>query len=136
MSISRRILLHYAGTGCALALLPEARAMATLRRYEVRDTVALPRFARGAVVLADAAVNAFAGDGLYLYPAWGQPRLYEVRAAAQQLEFRNPGTGDLLWTQSAELDSSFAGRVLESAQDQAGEASPPPLRVPRLPGAV
>lgn len=136
MGISRRTLLHYAGAGCALALVPAAQAMATLRRYEVRDTVALPRFALGAVVLADAAVNAFAGDGLYLYPAWGQPRLYEVRAAAQQLEFRNPGTGQLLWTQSAAVDASFAGRVLESTQDQATGASPPPLSVPRLPAAV
>ena len=76
MSTSRRNLLQLAGAGCALALMGEALdAAGTLRRYQVSDTVALPRFAAGDLVVADTALTRFAGDGLYLYPAWGTPRL-------------------------------------------------------------
>ena len=130
MSLSRRTLLQYTGAGCALAMLPSVSAASALRRYEVRDAVALPRFRAGAVVIADTLVNRFAGDGLYLYPAWGQPRLYEVRAAVGRLEFRSPGARGLLWTQSAELDATFAGKVLE---DRVGAAHLPALSVPALP---
>lgn len=137
MSINRRRLLQYTSVGCALAALPAvATAAASLRIYQVQDTLALPRFKAGDLVVADTSVTQFVGAGLYLYPAWGQPRLYDIQATADRLEFRNPGSGMLLWNQSASLDSTFAGRVpngLESADLVAGV---PDLTVPRLPGTV
>lgn len=135
MSISRRNLLQYAGASCALALVPELAAADTLRRYQVSDAAALPRFAAGDVLVADTAIAAFAGDGIYLYPAWGAPRLYEVRAAEEFLEFRNPGTGQLLWKQSAGLDATFAGRALAGTWG-ATAAAQPQLRVPALPATA
>lgn len=130
MAINRRRLLQYTGASCALAALPAlGDAHASLRIFEVRDEVALPRFRIGDRVVADSAVVDFAGAGLYLYPAWGQPRLYEVRAAANRLEFRNPGSGQLLWTQSANLDSTFAGRVLDASEGAAIQAGIPGLAV-------
>lgn len=134
MSISRRALLQYTGTGCALTLVAPAIAAApTLRAYEVRDDVALPRFAAGTRVVADTALDAFDGDGLYLYPTWGEPRLYAVRATGGLLEFRNPGSGQLLWTQSAGFEARFAGRVVETGAPEAFAAAWPALSVPRLP---
>ena len=133
MCVSRRNMLLFAGGGCALVLLPVTlRASSSLCQYEVRDTVALPRFNAGDVVIADSGVHAFAGDGLYLYPSWGQPRLYEVRALADRLEFRNPGSGQLLWTQSHAL-AAFAGKVVDAAQTGRLLAELPVLAVPTLP---
>jgi hypothetical protein len=134
MSMSRRSLLQYTGAGCALALLPSvASAAATLRRYKVQDAVALPRFAAGDVVVADTAITRFGAPGLYLYPAWGQPRLYAINARADRLEFRNPGSLQLLWTQSRALAPDFAGKVLEGTQATALPADCSPLSVPLLP---
>lgn len=134
MSISRRHLLQYTGTGCALALLTSALDSATpLRIYEVGDDVALPRFVAGARVVADASMTAFEGDGLYLYPAWGQPRLYGVNVSGGRLEFRNPGSGQLLWTQTAALDACFAGKVIKEADPGALASAWPALAVPVLP---
>jgi hypothetical protein len=95
--------------------------------------VALPRFRAGDRVLADSSAIHFSGAGLYLYPAWGQPRLYEVRASANRLEFRNPGSGQLLWTQSADFDSAFAGRVLDQRASVANQADIPALAVSQRP---
>lgn len=131
MGIDRRSLLQYAGAGCALAFVPLALSVAntTLRVHRVRDAVALPSFAPGDLVTADVGIVSFDGAGLYLYPSWGQPRLYHVLAVADRLEFRNPGTRALLWTQSTGLDAVFAGRVL----DRALSVAYPPLSVPSLP---
>jgi hypothetical protein len=131
MGIDRRSLLQYTGFGCALAVMPLAlnTANTTLRVHRVTDAVALPSFAPGDLVTADVGIVNFDGAGLYLYPSWGQPRLYHVLAAADRLEFRNPGTGVLLWTQSTGLGAAFAGRVL----DRALSAAYPPLSVPSLP---
>jgi hypothetical protein len=134
MSIDRRRLLQYTGAACALAALPPlAAAGSPLRAYRVQDSVALPRFNAGDVVVADTGVTQFAGAGLYLYPAWGQPRLYAVQAARGRLEFSNPGTGQLLWTQSAGLESAFAGKVLDPAVSAPLLAGLTELAVPRLP---
>jgi hypothetical protein len=134
MAINRRRLLQYTGVSCALAALPAmAGASTSLRAYEVRDAVALPRFKAGDRVVADTSISHFAGAGLYLYPAWGQPRLYEVRSTVNRLEFRNPGSGQLLWTQSASLDSAFAGRVLDSHENAAIQSSIPDLAVAQRP---
>ncbi|MDY6984102.1 MAG: hypothetical protein SV422_13540 [Pseudomonadota bacterium] len=138
MSLSRRHLLQYTGAGCALALITPALEGATsMRVYEVHDNVALPRFAAGTRVVADASVTAFDGDGLYLYPAWGEPRLYAVQASSSsssgRLEFRNPGSGQLLWTQTAALDAHFAGKVIEEAASAALASACPALAVPVLP---
>lgn len=137
MSIDRRRLLQYAGFGCALAALPKLSGAATpLRAYQVQDAVALPLFNAGDLVVADTGITRFAGAGLYLYPAWGQPRVYAIQAAAGGLEFRNPGSGQLLWTQSASLDSAFAGRVLDPPESAALLAGLPDLAVPRLPATA
>ncbi len=136
MGINRRRLLQYTGAGCALVALPAIAAATALRAYHVQDAVALPRFKAGDLVVADTGVTQFAGAGLYLYPAWGQPRLYEVRATGDRLEFRNPGSGVLLWTQSASFDSSFAGRVLDRLASVSLLAGLPDLDVPRLRGSA
>lgn len=135
MSISRRSLLQYTGTGCALALLtPTLESAASLHIYEVRDDVALPRFAPGTRVVADAAKTVFSADGLYLYPAWGEPRLYAVQASGGCLEFRNPGSGQLLWTQTAAFHAHFAGKVvIDAIATEALAAAYPTLAVPVLP---
>jgi hypothetical protein len=136
MGINRRRLLQYTGAGCALAALPAIATATALRAYQVQDAVALPRFKAGDRVVADTRVTRFAGTGLYLYPAWGQPRLYEVQATAGRLEFRNPGSGVLLWTQSASLDSTFAGRVLERLESATPLDGLPDLAVPGLPATA
>lgn len=134
MNVSRRSLLQYTGAGCALALLaPALESVGTLRVYEVRDAVAAPRFGAGARVIADVSTTAFSGDGLYLYPAWGEPRLYAVHAAGGYLEFRNPGSGQLLWTQSMGFGSDFAGRIVDSEAIAVAAHAFPAVAVPRLP---
>ncbi len=135
MPIHRRRLLQVAGAGCALAALPTALTASTtaLRVHQVQDSVALPVFAAGDLVVADTGVTQFAGAGLYLYPSWGQPRLYEVQAAGNRLEFRNPGSGLLLWTQSAGLEATFAGRLLDKPEAAALLVVYPSLTVPSLP---
>lgn len=134
MMISRRSLLQYTSTSCALALLAPVQAgTRSLRMYEVRDGVAAPRFIAGTRVIADASMTAFDGDGLYLYPAWGTPRLYAVHAVGTRLEFRNPGSGVLLWTQTAGFAPGFAGKVMDTESRAASASAWPALRVPTLP---
>ncbi len=132
MAIHRRHLLQYTGAGCVLTVLqPTLTAAATtLCVLEVRDSAGLPLFAPGDLLLADTTFTRYAGDGLYLYPSWGQPRPYQICAAGQVLEFRNPGSGILLWTQSG-LTADFAGLVLD--RPVAGLADYPVLSVPKLP---
>ncbi len=135
MLMQRRRLLQVTGAGCVLAALPAVvhAASTALRLHQVQDSAALPLFATGDVVLADTAVTRFAGAGLYLYPSWGQPRLYRVEASAKGLAFRNPGSGLLLWTQSSGLDATFAGRVPERPEGAALLGGYPALAVPSLP---
>jgi hypothetical protein len=135
MTIRRRQVLQYTGASCLLAALRplQAGTTSTLRVAEVRDGAALPKFAPGQVLLADTACNSFTGTDIYLYPAWGSPRPYLVSARGALLEFRNPGTGALLWVQSAGLDAAFAGKVLDVADSQAALAVLPLLALPALP---
>ncbi|MEY4641619.1 MAG: hypothetical protein RLZZ227_1613 [Pseudomonadota bacterium] len=133
MNFARRQLLQYAGAAGFLSVAPElAQGGDNLHAFEVQDLVASPRFALGDVLLVDVAVRRFTTAGIYLYPAWGRPRPYEVRPRGNMLEFRNPASGLLLWTQSAQLDSVFAGLVLDkSIVLPAGSC--PALCVPSLP---
>jgi hypothetical protein len=90
MTLRRRTLWQFAGASGALSVLWPATLAAG------------PNNQAGAA-------SGFNGDGLYLYPAWGRPRLYEVRRCGGYLEFRNPGASQLLWTQSPDLDPSLSG---------------------------
>lgn len=73
-----------------------------------------PWLAAGDLLLLESSVQAFTGEGLYLYPAWGQPQVYAVkRNTAGDLEFRCPGEQRLAWTAAAALSQAFAGRVRE-----------------------
>ena len=56
----------------------------------------------------------FDGPGLYLYPAWGEPRAYLVIPTGpghSVLEFRDPVTSRLCWTQSLTLTGPFAAKL-------------------------
>jgi hypothetical protein len=112
-----------------------------LKLLVVRDAQALPVFAAGDLWLADTRQTRFAGDGIYLYPNWGAPRPYsinlvELAGQGQLLEFRNPGSRQLLWTQSAALDDPFAGRLVEHFSKPFAHnrtSNYPLLRLPALP---
>jgi len=59
-------------------------------------------------------VTRYDGPGIYLYPAWGEPRPYLVLPATgrqSMLEFRDCNSAALLWTQSLALHAEFAGKV-------------------------
>ncbi len=120
MAILRRQLLKFTGAALLLAAVPGLSIAAgaasgrQLRAYQVRDDLALPKFRTGNILAVDADCTSFAGAGIYLYPAWGQPRPYFVSAEVNGLlHFSNPGTGQLLWTQSSKIDNAFAGRVTD-----------------------
>ena len=141
----RRLVLQMAGLACAVSpcdlLLANTKAHADLKFLVVRDDQAQPLFAAGDLLLTDIRQMRFTDNGIYLYPNWGAPRPYmvnlvECAGQAQMLEFRNPGSRQLLWTQSAALNEQFAGRLVEhfpntSARNQAGNYSL--LRLPALP---
>ena len=57
----------------------------------------------------------FSGPGFYLYPHWGEPRPYLVTQATVStptLEFRDPASKRVLWTQTLSLTDGFAGRLM------------------------
>jgi hypothetical protein len=140
MAISRRQLLRLLPYSAAGTLLPSlstlqaaGSATGSLRLCTVADDAALPRFAAGDLLLADVACTSFAGAGLYFYPAWGTPRPYLVtNVPGNLLEFRNPGSGRLLWVQSTTLGAVFAARLADDAATRA-TAGMPALQVPALP---
>jgi hypothetical protein len=117
--------------------VPEAQ----LQWWQVLDDGAAPVAARGDWLAIDPAAHAFVEDGLYLYPAWGQPRPYLVRTAGimgrqQRLEFCNPVTGRVLWSDSgpAVFAGRIHGRVPALVESWLGHLPClPPLSVPRLP---
>lgn len=93
----------------------------------------------GAIVLVDEETATFSGDGFYLYPDWGTPVVYEVRATAGGLAFHYPGRPEVLWRLAGGLAGvRFSGRV-EGVIDAAGlrhlaqQHSLHPLHVPELP---
>ena len=78
---------------------------------------------QGASGAANAATNAatkvatnvaYDGPGIYLYPSWGEPRPYlvvPVQGSEPAVEFRNPATQALLWSQSLSFCGEFAGKL-------------------------
>ena len=60
-----------------------------------------------------ATTQAYDGPGVYLYPNWGEPRPYLLSPApdGQSLEFRDPASQTVLWTQSWSLCRDFAGKL-------------------------
>lgn len=123
MNAQRRHLIKLGALGFVLApvapLCARPVLTTTLRGVQVLDNLAHPVFIEGDWLLVDAAANSFSGQGHYLYPSWGQPRAYLVQEAVPvnntdrviQLEFRNPSTGQLQWTQSLAGEAVFAGKV-------------------------
>lgn len=128
MNHQRRMLIKLGTMGSLLAPLGTLRAESglptSIKSLSITDNLARPLFAPGSWLLADTALTAFDGEGLYLYPSWGQPRAYHItRTPAQglgtlvNLEFRNPATGELLWTQSLRGEMKFAGKVCGHIED-------------------
>jgi hypothetical protein len=120
MAIKRRQVLQIAGLTWAVspfgALIADTAGEPHLQLVVVKDNQAIPDFAAGDLLLTDTRETRYSGEGIYLYPHWGEPRPYQVSLAAghgrsQMLEFRNPGSQQLLWTQSLALDGRFAGKL-------------------------
>lgn len=113
-----------------------------LQWLQVADDWAAPVAAKGDWLAVEADAQTFSGDGLYLYPAWGAPKPYLVRAVpalhGQTLhhEFCNPATGHVLWSDAG--TPRFAGRVHGRLPAQIGAwlghmPQLPLLDLPRLP---
>jgi hypothetical protein len=113
-----------------------------LQWLQVADDWAAPVAGKGDWLAVEADARAFSGDGLYLYPAWGSPKPYLVRAVAASSglsvhhEFCNPATGRVLWTDTG--TPRFAGRVHGRLPAQLGTwlghmPQLPLLELPRLP---
>jgi hypothetical protein len=137
---------HFMRLGLAGSLMLPGLALGrdstpeSMRWLRVNDAWAAPVATTGDWLATDAGITVFDGEGLYLYPAWGQPRPYLVRSAGPDaaclLEFCNPGTGQVLWTDTQHVH--FAGRVcgLVPAQIETWLGHLPQrrlLELPRLP---
>lgn len=143
--MQRREFFRFGLAGSALLpsiVLGSGTREASLRWLQLKDDRAAPMAGKGDWLAVAADAPDFDGDGLYLYPAWGEPRPYFVRAVAAapgrpaQHEFCNPATGRVLWTDSG--NPQFAGRVHGRLPAQIGfwlGHMPPlePLDLPRLP---
>lgn len=130
------------GMGLAGELVTEQ-----LHWLQLEDDRALPLAGRGDWLAVDASATAYQRDGLYLYPAWGQPRPYLVRTAFQPgaraeaaqetaLAFCDPATGQVLWTDTrhARFAGRVQGRVPAQVEAWLGRRPDlPALQVPRLP---
>jgi hypothetical protein len=149
MTIKRRQLLQITGLTLGASplgvLLAESSVEPYLQWVIVRDDLALPGFAAGDLLLTDTRETRYSGDGIYLYPHWGAPRPYQISLVAafegqsRMLEFRNPGTQQLLWTQSFAPDSQFAGKLTQhfSSPNVVSETGKYPLlRLPTLPSSA
>lgn len=135
MGIRRRKLLQFGGAGSLLAVLPlhvAAGPLAShLRRFVIQDSKALPWLVPGTTVGVDVSVTTFAGDGIYLYPAWGRPRPYRVQEVAPgKLIFSDPASGRECWCQTLRGEA-FAGLLLPDGAFSPGQlAASPVLQVP------
>lgn len=114
LSTSRRRLLSLAAA--LPASLPVFSVAAgndrTLAFHRVTNPPAGSGVAAGTLVLVDPAIGRFAGEGLYLFPDWGSPVVYAVRAREAMLTFFYPGLDTPLWQLSAtHADARFSGRV-------------------------
>ncbi|MDT8398962.1 MAG: hypothetical protein RQ899_10150 [Pseudomonadales bacterium] len=97
--------------------VPDSR----IRLVRICEAYASPAIASGDYLLVDIQGQHFRGDGLYLYPHWGQPRPYRVeRLANGRLGFYHPGSGSLQWSlRTAAQTRLFAASVVNRlpAQD-------------------
>ena len=144
----RRKILKLAGAlPVSLPVLTFARGAVkgSLAYHMVNNQVTASGIRAGTLVLVDSAVNEFGGDGFYLYPDWGSPVVYEVKARAGKLAFFYPGQGSPLWEMHPGHDNSrFSGRVegilrmhtdLEEDTARLAVQGIPLLDVPALPVA-
>lgn len=116
--MQRRDFLRLSLAGSAMlpaVVLGSPEPSVTLQWLQIADDWAAPVAGKGDWLAVEAAAHEFSGDGLYLYPAWGMPKPYLVRAVAASPghathhEFCNPATGRVLWTDTGM--PRFAGRV-------------------------
>lgn len=94
MTCSRRIFIQAVAVSCGAALGSPAQASSSGSET--------------------AASCDYTGPGLYLYPQWGSARPYLVTDCAARtgtLEFRDPRSQQLLWTQTLSLTGRFAGKL-------------------------
>lgn len=95
MAYTRRALLQAAATGCGAAVI--GGTPGSVAAGPAGDPVG------------------FSGSGVYLYPHWGEARPYLVMqssVANLTLEFHDPATRRLLWTQTQSLTGGFAGKLM------------------------
>jgi len=137
---SRRQLLKLAsGLPLSLPVLALADVLPdTLALHAVASQPTEAGAVRDTLVMVDTGITNFAGDGYYVYPDWGNPVIYIVRARAGRLAFHYPGSNldsnKPLWTMAANTPLHFSGRV-EALVDarMATPVSLPVLSVPALP---
>lgn len=137
VSASRRQLLKLT-SAVPLSLPVLAWADVQPQALAVHEVVAQPTAAglvRNTLVLVDTGITTHAGDGYYVYPDWGNPVVYEVRARDGRLAFHYPGSGKALWTMAANTPVQFSGRVEALVAETSSNtvASMPALSVPALP---
>lgn len=116
---------------------------ASLHVYPVSSQPGQTGTRAGAIVLVDSDVKHFQGTGYYLYPDWGNPVVYEVRANNNLLAFYYPGGDRPLWQMSSgSTQAVFSGRVegvlathsdLEKIERATGVNGWPLLEVPDQP---
>jgi hypothetical protein len=83
----------------------------TLYYHVVKNQVTAAGVKPGTLVLVDSQVNSFQGDGYYLYPNWGTPVVYEIKARQGNLIFYYPGMETPLWKITANTSTVFGGRL-------------------------
>lgn len=138
--LSRRKLCQLAVSlpiSAPLAGIAFAESHSDFSYIRVNNDAALPFLSKGDFALVDSEVTIFTGDGLYIYPDWGNPVIYEVRLNSENtMEFYYPGKQKILWKiNSNNPDARFAGRVTGrvTAEFIATDATTI-LQVPELPG--
>lgn len=142
MDSKRRQILQYSAAGSLLGAFAPPQVLACDGRQlcvaVMPDGLAFPRFKVGELLLVDTSKTMFDEDGVYFYPAWGNPRPWQVIAGRNHLlEFRNPGSGQLAWTQSRIMSPLFAGKLGDPAGFRMDSLQHlPSLRVPALPEVV
>lgn len=115
-NMRRRRILQLGGAGCLLATLPVS-ALPVVPQAGLWCHVLEAGHALGGAepraFAVDSPCSLFQGDGLYLYPAWGRPRPYQVHGEPDgTLVFSNPASGELLWKQRLDgMAAWFAGRI-------------------------
>lgn len=123
MQTQRRRLLQYSlGLPLCLPAFLTAKAYSGISNdqpvsfVEIKNDIAAPIINRGDYLLVDTQVRSFQGNGIYLYPDWGQPGTYEIKSESDGvLGFYYPGQETRLWTLGAnENEALFAGQALRT----------------------